>query len=65
MSGAFNPVTPRAILYYFGRGLEVLGLWMTLESILLAGPMGPSPKWAGGGVALFIVGWLLARAKKA
>ncbi len=52
------------LIYYLGRGLEIVGLWMTLESMLLAGPMGPNPKWAAAGVGVFVLGWLLVRPNK-
>ena len=34
-------------LYYVGRGLQLLGMAALLESILIAGPMGPSPRSSG------------------
>ena len=48
-------------LYYVGRGLQLLGMGLLLEAILIAGPMGPSPRIFGGGIAVFIVGWLIVR----
>ena len=36
--------------------------WLTqLEAILIAGPLGPSPRVFGFGVAAFIVGYLLMK----
>jgi len=46
-------------LYYIGRGLQLLGMAALLEAILIAGPLGPSPRTFGFGVAAFIAGWLL------
>jgi len=48
-------------LYYVGRGLQLLGMGALLESILIAGPMGPSPRIFGVGVAAFIVGHLIVK----
>ena len=48
-------------LYYVGRGLQLLGMWLLLVAIFMAGPMGPSPRTFGAGVAIFIVGWLIVR----
>ena len=49
-------------LYYVGRGLQLLGMAALLESILIAGPLGPSPRIFGFGVGAFIVGfWLVKR----
>lgn len=48
-------------LYYIGRGLQLLGMAALLEAILIAGPLGPSPRIFGFGVAAFIVGHLLVR----
>jgi|TARA_B110000263_G_C14876594_1_gene315432 hypothetical protein len=48
-------------LYYIGRGLQLLGMVTLLEAILIAGPLGPSPRIFGFGVAAFIVGHLLVK----
>ena len=47
--------------YYAGRFLQLLGMSILLFAIVNAGPLGPSPRTFGGGVALFIVGWLFLR----
>ena len=49
------------LLYYAGRGLQLLGMWLLLVSIVTAGPLGPSPRIFGGGVAAFLAGWLIVR----
>ncbi len=50
-------------LYYVGRGLQLVGMAALLESILIAGPLGPSPRIFGVGIAAFVVGfWLVKRA---
>ena len=48
-------------LYYVGRGPQLLGMAALLEAILIAGPLGPSPRVFGFGVAAFIVGYLLMK----
>lgn len=50
-----------SVLYYVGRGLQLLGMWLLLVSIVTAGPMGPSPRIFGAGVAVFVLGWLIVR----
>ena len=47
--------------YYIGRGLQLLGMAALLEAILIAGPLGPSPRIFGFGVAVFVVGFLLVK----
>jgi hypothetical protein len=49
------------ILYYAGRGLQLLGMWLLLIAIVTAGPLGPSPRIFGSGVAVFIAGWLIVK----
>ena len=49
-------------LYYVGRGLQLLGMTALLEAILVAGPLGPSPRTFGFGVAAFLIGfWMVKR----
>ena len=48
-------------LYYIGRGLQLLGMAALLESILIAGPLGPSPRIFGFGVAVFLVGHVIVK----
>lgn len=48
-------------LYYVGRGLQLLGMAALLESILIAGPLGPSPRIFGVGVAVFLLGYMLVK----
>jgi len=49
------------ILYYIGRILQLLGMWLLIVSIVTAGSLGPSPRIFGAGVAVFIAGWLIVR----
>ena len=50
-----------SILYYIGRGLQLLGMWLLLISIVTAGPLGPSPRMFGVGVGSFVIGWLIVK----
>jgi hypothetical protein len=52
-----------AALYYFGRLLQVVAMWLLLVDIFMAGPMGPQPNPFYIGTALFIAGWLLVRSQ--
>ncbi|MCE2540420.1 MAG: hypothetical protein J4G16_08510 [Acidobacteria bacterium] len=49
------------MLYYVGRGLQLLGMWLLLVSIVTAGPLGPSPRLFGAGVGSFIAGWFIVK----
>ena len=49
------------VLYYVGRTFQLLGMWLLLVAIFTAGPLGPSPRIFGAGVATFLVGWLVVR----
>lgn len=51
------------VLYYFGRFLQLLGMWILLVSIFTAGPLGPSPRTFGAGVVSFLAGWLVVRGR--
>jgi len=48
-------------LYYAGRLAQLLGMWLLVVDVFTAGPMGPSPKPFGVGVAIFLAGWGLPR----
>jgi hypothetical protein len=54
-------LTVQLALYFLGRGLQVLGMWLLFLSIVTAGPLGPSPRPFGLGVAAFTAGWWLTR----
>ena len=49
------------LLYYAGRGLQLLGMWLLLVAIVTAGPLGPSPRMFGAGIAVFLAGWLIVK----
>jgi len=48
-------------LYYLGRFGQLVGMWLLLEDLLSAGPLGPSPRLFALGVAIFLSGWGLTR----
>jgi len=50
-----------AAVYYIGRFLQLLGMWLLLVDLFTAGPLGPNPRLFGVGVVVFVVGWLMAR----
>jgi hypothetical protein len=41
----------------------LLGMWLLLVDIVMAGPGGPSPQLFGVGVGVFLAGWLLVRSR--
>jgi hypothetical protein len=48
-------------VFYVGRLGQLIGMWLLLVDIYIAGPMGPDPRLFGAGVAVFVVGWALTR----
>jgi hypothetical protein len=52
-----------AALYYLGRLLQVIAMWVLLVDIFMAGPMGPEPNPFYIGTAIFFAGWLLVRSQ--
>jgi hypothetical protein len=51
------------VVYYIGRGLQILGMWLLLVAIVTAGPMGPSPRMFGAGIGAFVLGWFLVKSR--
>ena len=54
-----------AVVFYTGRLLQALAMWVLLVDIFMAGPMGPEPNPFYAEVVMFIAGWLLVRAQAA
>lgn len=52
----------RSILYYAGRLLQVVGMWILLVDLFTASSLGPNPRLFAFGVAAFLSGWGLSRA---
>ena len=48
-------------IYYLGRCAQLLGMWLLVVDIFMAGPLGPSPRLFAAGVAVFLVGWGLTK----
>jgi hypothetical protein len=48
-------------VYYVGRLAQLIGMYLLIVDIVMAGPLGPSPKVFAAGVAVFLVGWGLSR----
>ena len=53
-----------AIVYYIGRGAQLVGMWLLLVDLFTAGPLGPDPKLFAAGVAVFVGGWAATRATR-
>jgi len=53
-----------ALIYYLGRGGQLLGMWILLVDLFTAGPMGPDAKLFGVGVVAFLAGWGLTKVSK-
>jgi len=51
----------KVVLFYAGRGAQLIGMWLLLVDLFTAGPLGPDPKLFGAGVVVFLVGWGLTR----
>ena len=51
-------------LYYLGRFAQILGMWLLLVDVVMAGPLGPDPRLFAGGVAVFLAGWAITRVRK-
>jgi len=49
------------VIYYLGRGGQVIGMWILLVDVVTAGPMGPNAKLFGVGVVAFLAGWGLVK----
>jgi hypothetical protein len=51
----------KAIVYYSGRGAQLIGMWLLLVDVFMAGPLGPNPKLFAAGVVIFLAGWCATR----
>jgi hypothetical protein len=52
-----------SLFYYIGRAGQLLGIWLLVVDIVIAGPMGPSPRLFAVGVAVFLAGWGLTKVR--
>ena len=51
-------------IYYLGRAAQLIGMWLLLVDVFMAGPMGPDAKLFAAGVAVFLAGWGLTKTAK-
>ena len=51
-------------IYYLGRAAQLIGMWLLLVDLFMAGPLGPDAKLFALGVAVFLAGWGLAKTAK-
>jgi len=51
-------------LFYIGRGLQLLGMFMLLEDLLTDMGRGPNPNLFYMGIGAFVIGWGVARIAK-
>lgn len=49
------------VVYYLGRGLQVLGMWLLVVDLFTAGPLGPAFNLFMAGILVFLAGWVLVR----
>ena len=54
----------KSVVYYCGRFLQLLGMWLLLVDLFTAGPLGPNARLFAVGVALFLAGWAVTTAVK-
>ena len=53
-----------ALIYYAGRGGQLLGMWLLIVDVFMAGPMGQNAKLFAVGVLAFLAGWGLTKLGK-
>jgi hypothetical protein len=52
------------VLFYAGRFMQLIGMWLLLVDLFTAGPLGPSPRLFAAGVGTFLAGWGATRLVK-
>ena len=52
------------MVYYIGRGAQVIGMWLLLVDLFTAGPLGPNPRLFAAGVGVFLAGWGITRSAR-
>ena len=50
-----------SVLYYTGRLGQLIGMWLLVVDVVMAGPLGPSPRTFSVGVGIFLAGWGLTK----
>ena len=51
----------KSAVYFAGRLAQLLGMWLLVVDVFMAGPLGPSPKTFGVGVVVYLIGWGLTK----
>ena len=51
----------RKAIYFAGRALQLLGMWLLIVDIFTAGPLGPEFRLFAIGIGVFVAGWALTR----
>jgi hypothetical protein len=54
----------KSVVYYGGRFLQLIGMWLLLVDLFTAGPLGPNARLFAVGVGVFLTGWAATRAVK-
>lgn len=54
----------KSLVYYGGRLLQVIGMWILLVDLFTAGPLGPNARLFAVGVGVFLAGWAATSAVK-
>jgi hypothetical protein len=54
----------KSLVYYSGRFLQLVGMWLLLVDLFTAGPLGPNARLFTAGVAMFLAGWAATAAVK-
>ena len=54
----------KSLVYYSGRFLQLVGMWLLLVDLFTAGPLGPNARLFAVGVGVFLAGWAATRAVK-
>jgi hypothetical protein len=54
----------KSIVFYSGRFLQLLGMWLLLVDLFTAGPLGPNARLFAVGVGVFLAGWAVTTAVK-
>jgi len=48
-------------VFYMGRFVQLIGMWLLLVDLFTAGPLGPNPRLFAAGIAVFVAGWGVTR----
>jgi hypothetical protein len=54
----------KSVVYYAGRFLQLVGMWLLLVDLFTAGPLGPNARLFAAGVGIFLAGWAATKVVK-